>query len=135
MAVLGACITCFIIALYVKHIRRKRQDLPRCENPYADVENANQMYDAIEKDLCTASAVASVPKDDEMSPYVDMFGVQIAPDSVYQEEAVELEVTKESFEKDSNCHDVPNRELRYQNISSQDSPNSVVCGEPYAITN
>ena len=114
----------------MKYLQRNRQDLPRCQNTYADVENANQLYDAIEKDLCAASVSDS--KDDEMSPYVDMFGVQIAP--VYQEEAVELEATKEilsRFDGDSNCKDVPNYELRHQNISSQDCPNGDTCAKHY----
>ena len=132
MAVLtSACIACIILALYVKHLQRKRQDLPRCQNSYADVENTNQIYDAIEQDLCTASA--SDPKDDEMSSYyVDMFGVQVAP--LYQEEPAELDTTKDilpSFDKDSNCKNTPNSELCHQNISSQDCANDDTCGEHY----
>lgn len=123
---IGTCAACFIpVVCYVRRIRRNRQlqDL-RTQNLYTEGEVKCPVYEDMDKDL----NCADVDNSDDgtgFSPYVDMFGVPsgLAHPPTDEAEATEFEVTKGilklTVNGGSNSLDVANKDLQYQNSSSQ----------------
>ena len=124
-------ISVVVVMVFIRLVRRGSSHVP--QNLYADVENLNPIYEAVDKDL--SCNCADVSKSETELSYVDMCGA-IAPDPLYdtadhattqydpkmstkQLEAKEKTPTLDKTLEEDTGFNLTNNDYHYQNISEE----------------